>query len=443
MTSPLWHPCTQMQQHEQLPPLRIQRAQGLYLYPEQGPALMDGISSWWTNLHGHGHPRLVQALADQAAQLDHVMLAGLSHEPIESLAAQLVALTPEPLQKVFFADSGSAAVEVALKMSLQYWQQSGQPRRTRFVALQQGYHGETLGSLSVTDIPLFEQQYRPLLMPHLRAPSPDLGLKPAHLSETEWVEACLGQLEALLQAHDGEICALIVEPLVQGAAGMKMHPPSYLSGLQRLRSRYQIHLIFDEIAVGFGRTGQMFALEQAGICPDFLCLSKGLTGGLLPMSCVLTTLTVFDAFYDVRIERGFLHSHSFTGSALAARAALVSLQIFEEEHTLQRIGSLGEVMQQALQRYQDCPWLDQIRRTGLIGAFTVRDPVADFRLRFMQEALRRAVWLRPIGAQVYVMPPYCIEPDELEHLVDQAVQCALWAQGDGTTTRALAPVALP
>ncbi len=425
--SPLWHPCTQMQAHEQLPPVRIERAQGLYLYPETGPVLMDGISSWWTNLHGHGHPQLVEALTRQAAQLDHVMLAGLTHGPVEQLAERLVALAPPPLQKVFFADSGSAAVEVALKMSLQFWQQSGQPQRTRFISLHNGYHGETLGSLSVTDLALFQQQYRPLLVDHLRAPSPDLSLRPGGMSEDDWVDDCLQRLEALLSDHNAQVCALIVEPLVQGAAGMRMYPARYLEGLARLRDQSGIHLIFDEIAVGFGRTGRMFALEHAGVCPDFLCLSKGLTGGLLPMSCVLTTDAVYAAFYDVRVERGFLHSHSFTGNPLAAATALASLALFETEQTLARIAALSGHLHAALSRHQGHPLLANLRQTGLIGAFTVRQPGADFRLRFLQEALRRGVWLRPIGADVYVMPPYCITAGELDHLLDQAVACAEFA----------------
>ncbi len=431
MASALWHPCTQMQAHEQWPPVRIQRAQGLYLHPKTGPALMDGISSWWTNLHGHSHPALVAALCEQVQVLDHAMLAGLTHEPIEQLAEQLVALTPPPLQKVFFADSGSAAVEVALKMSLQCWHQIGQPQRNTFVSLSGGYHGETLGSLSVTDIALFRDQYAPLLVQHFQVAAPDLTQKPEAQSEADYVAERLGALHTLLEQHAARVCAIIVEPLVQGAAGMKMHPVDYLKGLKKLAQQFDVHLIFDEIAVGFGRTGRLFALEHAGVCPDFLCLSKGLTGGLLPMSCVLTTQAVYDAFYEVRTERGFLHSHSFTGNPLAARAALASLHVFAQENTLARIAHLSGVLTTALARHQANAVLSDVRQTGLIGAFTVQQAGPDFRQRFTQAAVQRGVWLRPIGAHVYVMPPYCIRDDELIHLVDQAVACAQLASTPG------------
>ena len=448
--SALWYPCTQMQRHEQAPPISIARAQGVYLYPAAGQPpfdqpLIDGISSWWTNLHGHGHPALVAAVAGQLQQLDHVMLAGLTHQPIQLLAEKLVSLTPAPLQKVFFADSGSAAVEVALKMSLQFWHQQGEPQRQHFISLTKGYHGETLGSLSVTDIPLFTAQYQPLLIQHIRAPSPDLTDKPAGMSEDDYIRQRLADMEALLQPT-GEggsqtVCAMIVEPLVQGAAGMQMYPASYLTGLRRLADRYQVHLILDEIAVGFGRTGTLFAHEQAGICPDFLCLSKGLTGGILPMSCVMTTDTVYQAFYSEQLALGFLHSHSFTGNPLAAQAALTSLMLFEQEATLSRISQLSQVLQQALSEL-DAVHFCHVRQTGLIGAFTVRQAPADFAPRMGRLAAGMGAWLRPIGAEVYVMPPYCITPEQLETLVNIACKASLQALEASSDIRSSC-VALP
>jgi adenosylmethionine-8-amino-7-oxononanoate aminotransferase len=434
ISSPLWYPCTQMQHLEQQPALQIVRGQGAYLYTAAGQPVLDAISSWWVNLHGHSHPFINAALIDQLGQLEHVMLAGITHPTIEQLAQRLVALTPAALSRVFFADSGSAAVEVALKMSLQYWHQSGQPRRNTFISLQHGYHGETLGSLAVTDIPLFSKQYQPLLIQHLRAPSPALCHRHAEQSESEHVQHCLNDLETLLQTHQDQICAVIVEPLVQGAAGMQMYPASYLLGLRVLCDQYQVHLILDEIAVGFGRTGTMFAHEQADICPDFLCLSKGLTAGYLPMSCVLTTDTIYQAFYHADIAQGFLHSHSFTGNPLAARAALASLDWFEQQHVLSHNQALITALSTALARLQDHPQIANIRQTGLIGAFDVVQvnrqpyPAQDGRGRLISQfALERGVLLRPIGAHVYIIPPYCITADEIAWVIDIARQAVEWA----------------
>lgn len=426
-----------MQRHLDFPPIEIVKAQGSYLYPKSGQPLLDGISSWWTNLHGHSHPAMVKALSQQLEQLDHVMLAGLTHEPISQLAEQLVALTPAPLQKAFFADSGAAAVEVALKMSLQYWHQVGETKRTRFISLEQGYHGETLGSLAVTDIPLFREQYGPLLIQHHHAPSPDLTQKSSDESEAEFILSRLNAMSALLTRYQDEICAIIVEPLVQGAAGMKMYPPTYLTQLAQLAQAYRVHLIFDEIAVGFGRTGTLFALEQTGICPDFLCLSKGLTGGLLPMSCVLTTQTVYEAFLSDHVSRGFLHSHSFTGNPLAARAALTSLALFEQEDTLNQIKRLSKQLKQwltsALPEAISAP-----RVTGLIGAFTVENTNADFSATVTQLGAKRGIWIRPIGNHVYVMPPYSITSEELQRLLEVSLQCSLEASSSGNQTTQIA-----
>ncbi len=433
-TSPLWHPCTQMQSHETMPPIQVVRGQGAYLYQTDGTPLLDTISSWWVNLHGHSHPQINAAIIDQLGQLEQVMLAGFTHPPIEQLAARLVEITRPELTRCFFADSGSAAVEVALKMSLQYWQQSNQPKRRTFISLQNGYHGETLGSLAVTDIPLFSSQYQPLLIQHIRAPSPDLTLKEAGESDEVFLKRQFSALEKNLTDHAEEVCAIIVEPLIQGAAGMKMYPPIYLSWLRALCDRFNVHLILDEIAVGFGRTGTMFAHEQADITPDFLCLSKGLTAGYLPMSCVMTTESIYQAFYSPQVARGFLHSHSFTGNPLAARAALASLDIFQSEQVLVHNQLLIAAMQTALAKLQQHPHIAHIRQTGMVGAFTLVQanglpyPTHESRGQLIaQFAMKQGILLRPIGHHIYLIPPYCITTDEIEHAIDIARQAIEWA----------------
>lgn len=433
-SSALWHPCTQMYQHDAFPVPRITRAKGAYLYLDNGQPVLDGISSWWVNLHGHSHPVINAAITDQLQQFEQVILAGFSHDPIEQLASKLVALTPALLTRCFFADSGSAAVEVALKMSLQFWHQTGQPERHTFISLENGYHGETLGSLSVTDIPLFSSQYRPLLIQHVRAPTPDLSLKATNQSDEEFLAQRFTALKALVEENQGRICAIIVEPLVQGAAGMKMYPPIYLSWLRQLCDEYQIHLILDEIAVGFGRTGTLFAHEQAGICPDFLCLSKGLTGGYLPMSCVMTTDTIYQAFYSPDVAKGFLHSHSFTGNPLAARAALASLSIFEQEHTLQNNQQHIQQFKRKLAQLDSHPHVAHCRQTGMIAAFDLVQsngqpyPAAQQRGRLMAHyALQQGLLIRPIGNHIYFIPPYCITADDIDQMFD-ITRCALeWA----------------
>lgn len=434
MSSPLWYPCTQMQQLEQYPALEIVRGQGAYLYTAHGQPILDAISSWWVNLHGHCHPQINAALHQQLDQLEHVMLAGFTHAPIEQLAQRLIGLMPLPLSRIFFADSGSAAIEVALKMSLQFWHQMDQPERNTFISLENGYHGETLGSLAVTDIPLFSKQYRPLLIQHQRAPSPDLGLKAVGQTDAEYVADCLAAMQLLLEQHQAKVCAVIVEPLAQGAAGMKMYPASYLRGLRALCDQYNVHLIHDEIAVGFGRTGTMFAFEQAGIVPDFVCLSKGLTAGYLPMSAVVTTENIYQAFYHADVARGFLHSHSFTGNPLAACAALASLEIFSQQDTLTYNQAKIQALAQALKKLDGHPQIRQIRQTGMIGAFDLVQsnglpyPAAEGRARLIsQYALEHGVLLRPIGAHIYVIPPYCISIEEITHVVNVAQLAIEWA----------------
>lgn len=427
----LWHPCTQMQDHESIPVVPVARASGIWLTDFDGKRYIDAISSWWVNIWGHAHPQINAALKAQLDTLEHVILAGFTHEPIVALSEKLVALAPAGLSRCFYADNGSAAIEVALKMSMHSWRNQGESGKTRFVSLAGSYHGETLGALSVTDIPLFSETYAPLITPQLRVPSPDWTLAPAGVSPEHFARQQFAVMETLLQERHAEISAVIVEPLVQGAAGMKMYHPVYLQLLREACTRYGVHLIADEIAVGFARTGKLFACEHAGITPDFLCLSKALTAGYLPMSVVMTTDDIYRSFYH-RYEtlKGFLHSHSFTGNPLAAAAALASLELFAEDPQLLRQQALAQVMAEELARLADHPHIAHVRQTGVIGAFDmVQDKAGnvpfDWRerrgLKVFQSALAQGVLLRPIGNTVYFMPPYVMTADELRQVIRVAV----------------------
>lgn len=426
----LWHPCTQMHDHLELPPIPVARAEGIWLEDFDGRRYLDGISSWWVNLFGHRHPRIVDAIKAQLDQLDHVLLAGFSHEPALSLAETLVAITPAGLERVFYADNGSSAVEVALKMSLHCWRNRGEPR-SRFIALTGSYHGETLGALSITDLGLYREPYRPLLVEPLWAPSPDASRAEAGEDACAFAQRQLDALRLLIQRHDGEIAAVIIEPLVQCAAGMRMHHPVYLSGLRRLCDEFGVHLIADEIAVGFGRTGSLFACDQAGIAPDFLCLSKGLTGGFLPLAAVLTTQPVYESFFDTWASgKAFLHSHSYTGNPIACAAALATLSVFRDQPVLAQVAELSAHLAHALAPLRDHPNVAHLRQTGLIAAFDVVAsrtnatpfPASDRRgRRLYRRVLERGVLLRPLGDTVYFMPPYCVTPDQIDLMVAAAV----------------------
>lgn len=427
----LWHPCTQMHDHEALPPVPIAGAEGAWLTDCDGRRYFDGISSWWVNLFGHRHPDIVAAIRAQLDRLDHVLLAGFSHEPAVALAEQLLAVAPPGLARVFYADNGASAIEVALKMSLHFWANRGR-RRTRFVALTGGYHGETLGALSVTDLGLYREPYRPLLVEPLWAPSPDAYLAGPGETAAQCAARRLDELRGLLGRHAGEVAALIVEPLVQCAGGMRMYHADYLRGLRALCDEFEVHLIADEIAVGFGRTGTLFACEQASVRPDFLCLSKGLTGGFLPLAAVLTTAEVYEAFYaDWNTGKAFLHSHSYTGNPIACSAALATLSIFRREPVLQRIAGLARVLDDALAPLRDHANVADVRRTGLIAAVevvadrTTRTPFPARERRgrrLYAYALERGVLLRPLGDIVYFMPPYCATEEEIRHMVQVAAE---------------------
>ena len=433
----VWHPCTQMREHRgELPLIPIRRGRGAWLEGLDGRRYLDAISSWWTNLFGHAHPAIAAAIAAQAGELEHVIYAGFAHEPGLRLAERLVRLAPPGLSRVFYGENGSAAIEIALKMSFHSHQNRGDGGRTRFIALQNGYHGETIGALAISDIPLFRRVYAPLLMEPLFAPSPD-----AFLAEPgESAEACAmraaGALEALLQQHGPQVAALVIEPLVQCAGGMRMHHPAYVREARRLCAAHGVHLIADEIAVGFGRTGTMFACEQAGVTPDFLCLSKGLTAGSLPLSAVLTTESVFEAFWSEDRTRGFLHSHSYTGNPIACAAANATLDLFEASDVIGANRALARRMADAAAPLAEHPAVGEVRQTGMILAFEL---VADRATRRAHEdhprrrtlaayraGLEAGAVLRPLGNVVYWMPPYCIGDAELD-LLPRATAAAIEA----------------
>jgi adenosylmethionine-8-amino-7-oxononanoate aminotransferase len=431
--SVVWHPCTQMREHpDTLPLVPIARGEGPWLIGHDGRRYLDAVSSWWTNLFGHAEPRIAAAIGAQAMQLEQVMLAGFTHAPAVRLAEQLLAVAPRqpgraPLAKVFYADNGSAGVEVALKMAFHWFHNRGEHRRTRFIALENGYHGETLGALAVGDIPLYRRVYAPLLAEALFAPSPDAYLARPGESAADCAARAADALAVLLEQHAGEVCAVIVEPRVQCAGGMRMHHPDYLARVRELCDASGAFLIADEIAVGFGRTGTLFASESSGVMPDLLCLSKGLTGGFLPLAAVLATQAIYDGFLDDSRERAFLHSHSYTGNPLACAAALASLQVFRDDDILTRNHATAAAMAALAEPLSRHRHVADVRQTGMMLAFELtRDgnkatpfPAASrVGLKAYRAALARGVVLRPLGDVLYWMPPYCVDGEQLQLLAD-------------------------
>jgi len=414
----VWHPCTQMKSHEAVPLLAIKSGSGAYLYDHQGTAYLDSISSWWTNLFGHTNPRINQALKHQLDQLEHVMLAGVTHEPVVLLSEKLSALTNHNLGHAFYASDGASAVEIALKMSFHYWRNHGQSDKNRFVCLKNSYHGETLGALSVTDIPIFTDAYSILTRQPIIVSSPDARLAPQGVSSEEYARTCLLELEQLLQTSHASIAAIIIEPMVQCATGMAMYSADYLKGLRLLCDQYHVHLIADEIAVGFGRTGKFFACEHAGIWPDVMTLSKGLTGGYLPLSVVLSTNDMYDAFYADTAILGFLHSHSYTGNPLACSAALATLAIFEDDDYLSKNQLLASQLKDAFSWAGIDLRTINLRQLGTILAFDMKPDYSkpQFAQEFYAKALAKGLLIRPIGQTVYVMPPYIVNLEQVQFL---------------------------
>ena len=415
----VWHPCTQMKAHETLPLLPIASGAGVWLTDFEGKRYLDGVSSWWVNLFGHNEPRIKAAITQQLNQLEHVMLAGFTHEPVVQLSEKLGALTG--LGHCFYASDGASATEIALKMSFHYWRNIGQPQKNQFLSLQNSYHGETIGALSVTDVAIFKDTYAPLLRQSAQMPSPDARLAEAGESAEAFALRCADFLAAYLQQHHADIAAFIVEPLIQCAAGMGMYHPVYLKRAREICTQYQVHLIADEIAVGFGRTGSMFACEQANIQPDFICLSKGITGGYLPLSVTLTTDEIYQAFYHDSLARGFLHSHSYTGNALACSAALATLAIFEQDDVLRQNQVKTAYINQQLSDWHDLP-ITHLRNQGMVWAFDVNTQDPKFQQHFYQKGLAQGLLLRPIGHTVYWMPPYVISQDEIDFMLSTTQQ---------------------
>jgi adenosylmethionine---8-amino-7-oxononanoate aminotransferase len=413
----VWHPCTQMQRAALLPPLPIARGEGPWLIDYDGRRYFDAISSWWVNLFGHADPQLNAAVIDQLNTLPHVMLAGCTHAPAIELAERLSALTGGVLGHCFYASDGASAVEIALKMSFHHWRNVGLGDKREFVCLRQGYHGETLGALAVTDVAIFRDAYDPLLMRSHQVSSPDSRLGP------DAAAVSLAELRALFEARSAHISALILEPLIQCAAGMAMHEPAYLQAVRALCDEFQVHLIADEIAVGCGRTGTFFACEQAEMWPDFICLSKGISGGYLPLSLVLTRDSIYRAFLDDDIARAFLHSHSYTGNPLACRVALAVLDRFEHEGVLAANRERAGWLLAALAPLQQDPRIEHFRQRGMVLAFDVREDLAGARFaeRFHLAGREHGLMIRPIGRTVYLMPPYVLDEPLTQWLATQVM----------------------
>ena len=427
----VWHPCTQMKDFETWPMLPVKSGEGVWLYDFDGNRYIDAVSSWWVNLFGHSNPRINARIKDQLEKLEHVIMAGCTQEPVIELSERLVNVTPPGLDHVFYADNGSSAMEIALKMSFHHWQNVGKPRKNKFVTLSNSYHGETLGTLAVGGVDLFKKTYEPLLpLEVYTAPSPDCYYRERGESWEEYSKRQFFRMKEILAKHHEEIAAVTVEPLVQCAGGMRMYHPVYLTMLREACDQYNVHLIADEIAVGFGRTGTLFACEQAGIAPDFMALSKGLTAGYLPLSAVLTTNEIYQAFYDDYEKlTAFLHSHSYTGNPLCCAAALATLEIFEQDDVITANRELAAHMEKALEPFHEHPHVGDVRQTGMIAAIEmVRDrntmePYEFTERRGMhvyKHALTREALLRPLGNVCYFMPPYVITPEQIDHLAQVA-----------------------
>jgi adenosylmethionine-8-amino-7-oxononanoate aminotransferase len=410
----IWHPCSQMKDYETLPFIPIKSGKGAYLTDFDDNVYLDCISSWWVNIFGHSNSYINEKIKEQLETLEHVIFAGFTHESAITLAERLVALTPKGLDKVFFADNGSSAIEIALKMSFQYYKNQGQVHDV-FISLENSYHGETMGALAVGDVALYKEIYGEILIKTVQAKSPAL------VDE----DVALEDMERLFQIHHDKISAVVIEPLVQCAGSMAMYDASYITKLKALCEKHGVFMIADEIAVGFGRTGTMFACEQADITPDFMCLSKGITGGYLPLSCVMTTNDVYNAFYcDYGEGKSFLDSHSYTGNALACAAANATLDIFENENTIEKNKKKIETLSIMIEKFKTLPNVQEVRQRGMIAAIELKGYKSEARigLKIYQYALEQGVLLRPLGHVVYFMPPFIMCEEELKKMVDVAYQ---------------------
>ncbi|MDH5297653.1 MAG: adenosylmethionine--8-amino-7-oxononanoate transaminase [Desulfobulbaceae bacterium] len=425
----LWHPYTQMHDYASRDLLLVDRAQGLMLYDPAGRPYFDTISSWWCILHGHNHPTVKGMIHRQLDRLEQVLLAGISHEPAIMLAQRLVEIAPKPLAKVFYSDNGSTACEIAIKMSLQYWRHRGQPERNRFVAVSRGYHGDTIGTMSLGGVPEFHQAFAGMLFDSHRLPSPYCYRCPLGLRQELCDQECLQPLQELLERQGATIAGFIIEPLIQAAGGMIVYPPAYLTKAAALCKAHHVHLIVDEVATGFGRTGTMFACEQAGVAPDFLCVSKGLTAGCLPLAATLATDEIYDAFYGPYQEgRTFFHGHTFTGNPLGCAAALGSLQVFDQEQPFARLAQTIPHLGQRMTRCLDLPWVGDLRQLGMIAALElVKDkgskepfrPEERVGWKIYLEGLKEGLILRPLGNIVYLWLPISATVQEIDEITER------------------------
>jgi len=424
----VWHPCTQMKHHESFPLIAITKGRGPWLYDEKGNALLDCISSWWTNLFGHSNQQINQAITNQLEKIEHVMLAGFTHPPVVELSEKLSTLTGGNLGHVFYASDGASAVEIALKMSHHFWQLNGKPKKKKFVCLENGYHGETLGALAVTDVAIFREAYGSLLQDVYTVTSPDARKAKSGESAIDVAKHAAAELEKLFKEEHQHIAAIIIEPLVQCAGQMAMYSPEYLRLVRDLCNRYEVHFIADEIAVGCGRSGKFFACEHASIWPDFLTLSKGISGGYLPLSLCMTTDTIYCTFYSDKTQQGFLHSHSYTGNPLACAAALACLKIFEVEHVLEKNIARSQDLENAFRWAKTDSRTEHWRQQGMILAFDIKNEylknASIFPRELFAKGMEGGVLIRPIGNTIYVMPPYILSTEETMQM-GQAIRRAI------------------
>ncbi|MFH1594293.1 MAG: adenosylmethionine--8-amino-7-oxononanoate transaminase [Candidatus Omnitrophota bacterium] len=422
-----WHPYTQMKDCKRLPPILIEKAKGLKLYDNKGKFYYDTISSWWCNIHGHNHPTIRRAVKEQLDTLEHVLFAGFTHKPAIILSEKLVSIAPKNLTRVFYSDNGSTAVETAIKMSLQYWYNTGRSNKRRFISLDHGYHGDTAGAMSVGGVSLFNEVFSPLLFKAFKAPSPYCYRCPMGEERDSCGIECIKPLEKILKAKSGEIAGMILEPLVMAAGGMIIYPKEYLKKARELTGRYNVHLILDEVATGFGRTGKMFACEHTNTKPDFMCLSKGITSGYMPLAATLTTGKIYRAFYaDLEKKKTFYHGHTYTANPLACRAALASLEIFKNEDTLKRVEAIAPIFNEELAMFRNLKLIGDVRHIGMIGAlelvkdkstkepFAIKDGIG---ARIYKEGLKKNLLLRPLGNIVYFYLPLCIKKSELRTIL--------------------------
>lgn len=427
----IWHPCSQMKDYEKFPPIVIEKGKGVYLKDVNGKTYLDAVSSWWVNLFGHSNQRINDALYNQANTLEHVIFANFTHKPAIELCERIISISPNRLEKVFFGDNGSSAIEIALKLSFQYHQQIGKGKKTKFVNISDAYHGETIGALSVGDMDLYSKIYKPILIDSIKVEGPDCFRCKFNKDRKTCDAECFIFMEDKIKEIHDEVSAIIIEPIVQCAAGMKIYSPKYLIKLREICDKYDINLIADEIAVGFGRTGKMFASEHANISPDIMCLSKGLTAGYMPLSLVLMSDKMYYAFYDdYNKMKAFLHSHSYSGNPLGCSVALETLKIFEDENIIEKNKIKSDYLRKKVQSIlSSIPNLGEYRQIGMIGAIELvkdkitKEPFESERrvgYNIYKKALEKGVLLRALGNIIYFMPPYVITEEEIDFMVDVA-----------------------